>query len=298
MTMKRFATTLLMAMAASLALSDTVRMGALSTDTTVETLGEGAAAVQLVSKARFEQALASIAIGSDDSWMVLDGSTGLIYQVATSSNLVVVATSMSGGAYNGPAAGTPFLISSSDSHTYFATTDSAWFIDWNRENDFFYVTSTNPVFGMSATVDGFPLLVGGMNDDSHGFATFDWLPQTNVYQIAVTEDIPVVPDLSSLFAGTNWYARTSVSGTVSFANLHGRPQRWSGTGALTVSGFTGLTPPSQVYWTLAGFDSVTLPASAYVVGGGAWQTNMINHFTVWQVGTNVMLNFITATEAD
>ena len=38
MTMKRFATTLLMAMAAAGAWSGTVRMGALSTDTTVETL--------------------------------------------------------------------------------------------------------------------------------------------------------------------------------------------------------------------------------------------------------------------
>lgn len=95
-----------------------------------------------------------------------------------------------------------------------------------------------------------------------------------------------------------WLNRTGLTGTVAFANDAGRPQAWSGTGALTVSGFSGLQPPAQVYWTLYGFDSVTLPASTYVVGGGAWQTNMVNHFTVWQVGTNVMLNFITATEVD
>ena len=44
--MKRLAT-ILMAMAVAVAWSGTVRMGALSTDTTVETLGEGAARCSL-----------------------------------------------------------------------------------------------------------------------------------------------------------------------------------------------------------------------------------------------------------
>jgi hypothetical protein len=97
-------------------------------------------------------------------------------------------------------------------------------------------------------------------------------------------------------SGTNWLTRTGLSGTVAFANDAGRPQAWSGTGALTVSGFSGLQPPSQVYWTMSGFDSVTLPANVYAVGGGSWQTNMVNHFTLWQTGTNVLMSFITATE--
>jgi len=49
---------------------------------------------------------------------------------------------------------------------------------------------------------------------------------------------------------------------------------------------------------MSGFDSVTLPAGVYVVGGGSWQPNMVNHFTLWQTGTNVLMSFITATEAD
>ena len=132
--------------------------------------------------------------------------------------------------------------------------------------------------------------------------------------VAVRGDVVLTPDIpdmgayattgavaavqAEVGAGTNWLTRTGLSGTVEFANDGGRPQAWSGTGALTVSGFTGLTPPSQVYWTLYGFDSVTLPAGVYVVGGGSWQPNMVNHFTLWQTGTNVLMSFITATEAD
>lgn len=99
-------------------------------------------------------------------------------------------------------------------------------------------------------------------------------------------------------AGTNWLTRTGLSGTVAFANDGNRPQAWSGTGALTVSGFTGLTPPTQVYWTLQGFDSVTLPAGIYAVGGGTWQTGMVNHFALWQVAGKTMITFLTATEIE
>jgi hypothetical protein len=97
-------------------------------------------------------------------------------------------------------------------------------------------------------------------------------------------------------AGTNWLTRTGLSGTVAFANDGNRPQAWSGSGNLIVTEISGLASPSQVYWTLQGFDSVTLPAGIYAVGGGAWQTNMVNHFTLWQAGTNVLMSYITATE--
>ena len=145
---------------------------------------------------------------------------------------------------------------------------------------------------------------------SHGNGTFNlnpvgglaglWIGETNMATTlsayATTGAVAAVQ--AEVGAGTNWLTRTGLSGTVAFANDGGRPQAWSGTGALTVSGFTGLTPPSQVYWTLYGFDSVTLPAGVYVVGGGSWQSNMVNHFTLWQTGTNVLMSFITATEAD
>lgn len=136
-----------------------------------------------------------------------------------------------------------------------------------------------------------------------------WPTNNAAHPIATLADMPDVSGFASYHAATNiaaaavaaspaWLYRTGLSGTVAFVNDAGRPQAWTGTGALTVSEFSGLQPPAQVYWTLYGFDSVTLPASTYVVGGGAWQANMVNHFTVWQVGTNVMLNFITATEVD
>ena len=145
---------------------------------------------------------------------------------------------------------------------------------------------------------------------SHGNGTFNlnpvgglaglWIGETNMATTlsayATTGAVAAVQ--AEVGAGTNWLTRTGLSGTVAFANDGGRPQAWSGTGALTVSGFTGLTPPSQVYWTMSGFDSVTLPAGVYVVGGGSWQPNMVNHFTLWQTGTNVLMSFITATEAD
>lgn len=96
--------------------------------------------------------------------------------------------------------------------------------------------------------------------------------------------------------GTAWLNRSGLSGSLTFVNTAGRPQRWSGTGVLTVTAFTGLTTPAPVYWVLQGFDSITLPAGLYFVGGGAWQVGRANHFLVWQVGSTIMLNFITATE--
>ncbi len=99
-------------------------------------------------------------------------------------------------------------------------------------------------------------------------------------------------------AGTNWLTRTGLSGTVAFANDGGRPQAWSGSGNLIVAEISGLASPSQVYWTLQGFDSVTLPAGIYAVGGGTWQAGMVNHFTLWQVGDTTMITFLTATEIE
>jgi len=67
---------------------------------------------------------------------------------------------------------------------------------------------------------------------------------------------------------------------------------------MTVSAFNGMQSPIQVYWTLSGFDSVTLPSSVHFIGGGSWQTNAVNHFTVWTAGTNVLMSFLTTTPID
>ena len=102
----------------------------------------------------------------------------------------------------------------------------------------------------------------------------------------------------SLYSSTNWVVRPGLSETNEFVNASNRPQAWSGTGAMTVSAFNGMQSPIQVYWTLSGFDSVTLPSSVHFIGGGSWQTNAVNHFTVWTAGTNVLMSFLTTTPID
>lgn len=311
--MKRLAT-VLMAMAAAVACCGTVRMGALSTDTTVETLGESAATVQLVSKAKIDSMIEALSVGSDGTWLELNGSTGTIYQIVREvgvegdrSQMIVTGASSD---YNGPVAGSVFAKDAA-SETWRYLSFSIGFVDdycYLRHNQIVQLAwaSTNLV------ESSVPVTLSKAGLASEGSVTVDWYGiKTNAYQIAITDDLPdlsgyattgavaaVAATIPDVAASTNWLTRAGLSGTVAFANDGGRPQAWNGTGALTVSGFSGLQPPAQVYWTLYGFDSVTLPASSYVVGGGAWQTNMVNHFTVWQVGTNVMLNFITATEAD
>lgn len=311
--MKRLATTFLVGMAA-VGWCATVRMGALSTDTTVETLGEGAAAVQLVSKAKIDSMIEALSVGSDGTWLELNGSTGTIYQIVREvgvegdkSHMIVTGASAD---YNGPVVGSVFeKDAGSETWRYLIFS-----IDFDSDDCYlrhnqivaFSWVSTN------VTESSVPVTLSKAGRASKGSVTVDWYGiKTNAFQIALVDDIPamsgyattgdvaaVAATIPDVAASTNWLTRAGLSGTVAFANDGGRPQAWNGTGALTVSGFTGLQPPAQVYWTLYGFDSVTLPASSYVVGGGAWQTNMVNHFTVWQVGTNVMLNFITATEAD
>ena len=331
--MRRLSTTILIAVAATAAWCDTVRMGALSTDTTVETLGEGAAAVQLVSKAKIDSMIETLSVGSDGTWLELNGSTGTIYQLVWMAGVVgetnkLVVSGVSGEGYNGPALGSEFVfdiitmrlfinghmttvpcLAVYDSYKILglSTNLTGVFYGYNKGTVLWKSKAANP--GYSTFPQTFTAIEG---TGGVGSFTLDWYGiSTNVYQIALVDDLPdlsgyattgavaaVAATIPDVAASTNWLTRAGLSGTVAFANDGGRPQAWNGSGALTVSGFSGMTPPSQVYWTLYGFDSVTLPASAYVVGGGAWQTNMVNHFTVWQVGTNVMLNFITATEAD
>ena len=111
-------------------------------------------------------------------------------------------------------------------------------------------------------------------------------------------DISGKADKADVAAGTNWLYRAGLTGTVAFANAGNRPQAWSGSGDLIVTEISGLAPPAQVYWTLQGFSSVTLPAGVYAVGGGTLQAGMVNHFAVWQVGDTTMITFLTATEIE
>lgn len=309
--MKRLATTFLVGMAA-VGWCATVRMGQLSTDTTVETLGESEAVVQLVSKAKIDSLVETLSVGTDDTWIELNGATGTIYQIVY-SNCVHI-TSTSGVGEDGPLVGTVFdFVTWSNQFGFaeFGLGDPAPIMSFAPAPSYgsFVLTFKN---GKSWRNQNSAYPVGRFYSkitEPASSILIEWLSKTNAYQIAITDDLPdlsgyattgavaavqaAMPDTS---APTNWVTRTGLSGTVAFANDAGRPQAWTGTGALTVSGFTGLNPPVQVYWTLAGFDSVTLPAGVHVVGGGSWQTNMVNHFTLWQTGTNVLMSYITATE--
>jgi hypothetical protein len=41
---------------------------------------------------------------------------------------------------------------------------------------------------------------------------------------------------------------------------------------------------------------VIFPAAAHFVGGWSWQTNMVNHYLVWQTGTNLFVQALTTSE--
>lgn len=95
---------------------------------------------------------------------------------------------------------------------------------------------------------------------------------------------------------SEWQTLADVTGSVTLTNLAERPIQCAGTGAVTLA-FSGLRSPQPVYLTLAGFDSVAWPTNAYAVGGwGAWQTNRVNHFAVWQVADEIYVNQITTSE--
>ena len=219
--MKRLAT-ILMATAAAVACCGTVRMGALSTDTTVETLGESAATVQLVSKAKIDSMIEALSIGSDGTWLELNGSTGLIYQVVREVGVVggrdaIVISATSGDGYNGASIG-----DTADDFYWDAPRRKiigAYQINATRSIEglnFRYIASFMPSstkynqavhvgtkqfvsmatnnYAVSSLV--FPqTLSAWTNSGAVGSLTLDWYGiKTNAYQIAITDDLP---DLSA-----------------------------------------------------------------------------------------------------
>jgi hypothetical protein len=90
---------------------------------------------------------------------------------------------------------------------------------------------------------------------------------------------------------------TNLTGSVTLTNQYEAPIAISGTGAVIVA-FSGLRVPYPVYFTAQGFSSLTVPVGSYVVGGGSWQTNRVNHFIVWQYGTNLYLNPVITSEVE
>jgi len=94
-----------------------------------------------------------------------------------------------------------------------------------------------------------------------------------------------------------WLTFTNLTGSVTLTNQYEAPIAISGTGAVSVA-FSGLRVPYPLYFTAHGFTSMTAPAGSYVVGGGSWQTNRVNHFIVWQYSTNLYLNPVITSEIE
>jgi hypothetical protein len=92
-----------------------------------------------------------------------------------------------------------------------------------------------------------------------------------------------------------WIAATNTELSVTITNDQERPQYLYATGAVTLA-FSGLRPPQPFYLIVKGPDSLTFPGETHFVGGASWQTNMANHFIVWQYGTNLFCNPVTTSE--
>ena len=93
-------------------------------------------------------------------------------------------------------------------------------------------------------------------------------------------------------AAPEWLEYGGVAGALTVTNDCERPVRVTGAGDVAV-GFAGLREPLPVYLELAGFSGVSWPG-AHVVGGGFYQTNMVNIYVAWRSGTNVFINPVTA----
>lgn len=92
-----------------------------------------------------------------------------------------------------------------------------------------------------------------------------------------------------------WIGVTNYAAACTVTNALERPQFLYATGDVSVA-FAGLRPPQPFYFVLRGPSSVAFPAGTHFVGGGSWQTNMSNHFVVWQYGTNLFVNPVTTSE--
>ena len=105
---------------------------------------------------------------------------------------------------------------------------------------------------------------------------------------------------SALVIATNrpaFQVFTGLTGNITLTNNLEAPISISGTGSISVA-FSGLVSPYPVYLTAQGFSSLTFPAGSYLVGGGMWQTNRVNHFVVWQYSTNLYVNPVVTTEIE
>lgn len=109
---------------------------------------------------------------------------------------------------------------------------------------------------------------------------------TNIaFRAASTTDISAAPA---------WQVYTNIASSVTITNDRERPVRIYGDGSATGTvSFAALREPLPVYVEASGFPGIVW-SNAYTVGGGVWQTNAVNVFLIWQSGTNIFVNPVTA----
>jgi hypothetical protein len=147
------------------------------------------AATGTVSRA---EAAAMLESPSGMTWLGVSGGNTYIYEVVDSSNVYVVATS--GDGYNGPPAGTawtgaPEFYGENQQLVWGADTGSSyWLMSHESTGDpfsaqIFDVSTSEPKWvseNGTLPMELFPESVNG----ALGSLILDWLPQTNVYQVA------------------------------------------------------------------------------------------------------------------
>lgn len=110
-------------------------------------------------------------------------------------------------------------------------------------------------------------------------------PSGPAARIATQADLAAAPD---------WIVYTNAGASVTVTNDLERPVRLYGAGAATGTvSFAGLREPLPVYVEASGFPGIVW-ANAHTVGGGLWQTNMVNIFLVWRSGPDTFVNPVTA----
>lgn len=115
-----------------------------------------------------------------------------------------------------------------------------------------------------------------------------------------TSDAAPHPGLFASAEITNapaWLVYTNIASAVTVTNDNERPVRIYGASATatgTVS-FAALREPLPLFFEVSNFAALSF-SNAYVVGGGAWQTNMVNLFIAFQSGGETFVTPITARE--
>jgi hypothetical protein len=158
-------------------------------------------------------------------------------------------------------------------------------VDTNR----FRVWARVKRVGGSATSARLLIVGSGSGTPSH----FSMTVPATVPIASHNADARAHPELKAYRAPFTTY--TDLTGSITLTNNLEAPISIAGTGSISVA-FSGLVVPYPVYFTAQGFSSITFPAGSYLVGGGMWQTNRVNHFIVWKHSTNLFINPLLSTE--